>query len=116
MMTRSKLEPIHHVTVMLTRTLITRRSLSLFTRHPYLRTQSTLRAVVLSHPSIVPPHFARAMTRDVSHQADIAKSQNDNDGQFRRKDSQFRDSITDDGKFTPEKGRYRLYVSYACRE
>jgi glutathionyl-hydroquinone reductase len=65
---------------------------------------------------IRPPATRRIMSRDVSHQSDISKSKNEDDGQFRRKDAQFRDSITDDGKFTPEKGRYRLYVSYACRE
>jgi hypothetical protein len=56
------------------------------------------------------------MSRNVSNQSDISKSQNEKDGEFRRKDAQFRDWITDDGKYTPEKGRYRLYVSYACRE
>ena len=35
-------------------------------------------------------------------------------GQFKREDSAFRNSITPDGPFKPEKGRYHLYVSYAC--
>ncbi|GAA5963296.1 hypothetical protein JCM8115_000966 [Rhodotorula mucilaginosa] len=36
------------------------------------------------------------------------------DGQFRRQSSTFRDSISKDGKFKAEKGRYVLYVSLAC--
>lgn len=36
------------------------------------------------------------------------------DGSFKRKASTFRSFITQDGEFTPEKGRYHLYVSYAC--
>ncbi|GAA6022862.1 hypothetical protein JCM8202_003745 [Rhodotorula sphaerocarpa] len=36
------------------------------------------------------------------------------DGQFRRQASAFRDTISKDGKFPPEKGRYVLYVSLAC--
>lgn len=35
-------------------------------------------------------------------------------GRFIRKDSQFRNSITPQGKFSPEANRYHLYVSYAC--
>jgi putative glutathione S-transferase len=36
------------------------------------------------------------------------------DGSFKRQVSAFRDHIEKDGKFPPEKGRYHLYVSYAC--
>jgi putative glutathione S-transferase len=36
------------------------------------------------------------------------------DGEFRRQQSTFRDSIEKGGKFPPEKGRYVLYVSLAC--
>jgi len=36
------------------------------------------------------------------------------DGHFRRQQSSFRNFITKDSEFTPEKGRYHLYVSYAC--
>ncbi|WP_316016041.1 glutathione S-transferase family protein [Roseobacter sp. HKCCA0434] len=36
------------------------------------------------------------------------------DGSFERKESAFRDWITEDGEFQPESGRYHLYVSYAC--
>jgi putative glutathione S-transferase len=54
--------------------------------------------------------------RDVSGQSDISKMPASKDGQFRRKDSSFRDTISEGGKYAPEKGRYRLYVSYACRE
>ena len=35
-------------------------------------------------------------------------------GEFVRKPSSFRDRITTDGPFTPDAGRYLLYVSYAC--
>lgn len=36
------------------------------------------------------------------------------DGEFRRKDSAFRNHIEVGGKYPPEKGRYHLYVSWAC--
>jgi len=36
------------------------------------------------------------------------------DGHFRRQPSTFRDVISTGGDFAPEKGRYHLYVSYAC--
>ncbi|KAG5980324.1 hypothetical protein E4U55_004148, partial [Claviceps digitariae] len=41
---------------------------------------------------------------------------NDSSGEFKRQVSSFRDWISrDDGaKYPPEKGRYHLYVSYAC--
>ena len=35
-------------------------------------------------------------------------------GAFRRKQSEFRQAITEDGPFAPEAGRYHLYVQYAC--
>lgn len=35
-------------------------------------------------------------------------------GRFVRSESQFRNDITANGRFTPESGRYHLYVSYAC--
>ncbi|KAH9940329.1 glutathione S-transferase [Amylocystis lapponica] len=53
-------------------------------------------------------------TKDVSSQSDIAKMAKEKDGSFKRKDSQFRSTIEKGGKFAPEKGRYHLYVSYAC--
>ncbi|KAI0367382.1 glutathione S-transferase [Pilatotrama ljubarskyi] len=52
--------------------------------------------------------------RDVSHLTDISKSKPDEDGSFKRKPSAFRDFVQKGGKFEPEKGRYHLYVSYAC--
>lgn len=55
-------------------------------------------------------------TRDVSAQSDISKLKHDADGSFKRKASTFRDTIEKGGKFEPEKDRYHLYVSYACRE
>lgn len=36
------------------------------------------------------------------------------DGSFKRQVSSFRDHIEPNGKFPAEKGRYHLYVSYAC--
>jgi len=38
----------------------------------------------------------------------------DESGSFKREESSFRNFITDDGEFKPEKGRYHLYVSLAC--
>ncbi len=40
----------------------------------------------------------------------------DDDGSFVRKSSSFRSQVKADGStpFTPEAGRYHLYVSYAC--
>ncbi|KAJ8474123.1 hypothetical protein ONZ51_g7423 [Trametes cubensis] len=52
--------------------------------------------------------------RDVSKWSDISKSTFEADGSFKRKPSSFRDFIQKGGKFEPEKGRYHLYVSYAC--
>ncbi|KAI0337993.1 glutathione S-transferase [Trametopsis cervina] len=48
------------------------------------------------------------------HNADISKMITEADGSFKRKDSSFRSHITANGEFTPDKGRYHLYVSYAC--
>lgn len=53
-------------------------------------------------------------TPDVSSQSDIGKMRTEADGSFKRAASSFRNFIENDGKFTPEKGRYHLYVSYAC--
>ncbi|CZT00024.1 related to ECM4 protein (involved in cell wall biogenesis and architecture) [Rhynchosporium graminicola] len=39
---------------------------------------------------------------------------NDKSGEFKRGQSQFRNFIQKGGEFPPEKGRYHLYVSYAC--
>jgi len=39
---------------------------------------------------------------------------NDKSGEFKRKQSQFRNFITKGGEFPPEAGRYHLFVSYAC--
>ncbi|KAJ3539615.1 hypothetical protein NM688_g6341 [Phlebia brevispora] len=46
--------------------------------------------------------------------ADISKMRIAPDGSFRRPASTFRKCISNDGEFPPEKGRYHLYVSYAC--
>jgi len=53
-------------------------------------------------------------TKDVSHLSDIKKMSTSADGSFNRKPSTFRNLIEKGGKFEPEKGRYHLYVSYAC--
>ena len=50
-----------------------------------------------------------AMTPGETAVADVSK-----DGAFVRKDAIFRNRITPDGPYTPESGRYHLYVSYAC--
>lgn len=36
------------------------------------------------------------------------------DGEFKRKAVQFRDSISEQGPYVAEAGRYHLYVSLAC--
>jgi putative glutathione S-transferase len=41
-------------------------------------------------------------------------AKNDKTGEFKRGQSQFRNFIKKGGEFPPEKGRYHLYVSYAC--
>lgn len=66
--------------------------------------------------------------------SDLTKLPIEKDGSFNRKASTFRNFITQDGDFTPEKGtlhhysscrtptnivhagRYHLYVSYGCRK
>ena len=50
-------------------------------------------------------------------QLDIGtRVQTDKDGSFVRPASSFRNFIEKGGKFAPERDRYHLYVSYACRE
>lgn len=44
----------------------------------------------------------------------MSKEHKDSEGRFIRDESGFRDWITKDGEFLPEKDRYHLYVSYAC--
>jgi len=36
------------------------------------------------------------------------------DGEFRRKPSTFRNHIEIGGQYPPERGRYHLYISWAC--
>jgi putative glutathione S-transferase len=55
-----------------------------------------------------------AQTKDTSHFSDIGKMKVEDDGSFNRKPASFRDFIEKGGKFEPEKGRYHLYISYAC--
>jgi len=47
-------------------------------------------------------------------QSDIGVMKVEDDGSFKRKASTFRNWIKKGGEFEPEKGRYHLYVSYAC--
>ncbi|KAJ8592373.1 hypothetical protein M405DRAFT_763613 [Rhizopogon salebrosus TDB-379] len=55
-----------------------------------------------------------AHATDISDRSDISKQKTQPDGSFKRIDARFRNFIKSDGEFLPEKGRYRLYVSYAC--
>ena len=58
--------------------------------------------------------FVRVMaTNEINKNGDILKWASPN-GEFVRKPSTFRGSVTQDGPFKPEKDRYHLYVSYAC--
>ncbi|EKM57473.1 uncharacterized protein PHACADRAFT_251136, partial [Phanerochaete carnosa HHB-10118-sp] len=52
-------------------------------------------------------------TRDAS-QFDSRKVPAESNGSFNRKASTFRNWISQDGQFKPEKGRYHLYVTYGC--
>lgn len=63
----------------------------------------------------LPHRTMSSTTRDVSHLSDISKSISEPDGSFNRKPSVFRNFVEKGGAFAPEKGRYHLYVSYACR-
>ena len=66
-----------------------------------------------SQPRLPPSRTQRTMTT----QLDIGtRVQTDKDGSFVRPASSFRNFIEKGGKFAPERDRYHLYVSYACRE
>jgi putative glutathione S-transferase len=47
-------------------------------------------------------------------QSDVRQESKSDSGEFIRKPVTFRNSIETNGEFTPESGRYHLYVSYAC--
>lgn len=64
-------------------------------------------------PAPAAPRAAAQKMSNKDAQKDIT-SWASKDGQFRRQSSTFRDSISKDGKYKPEKGRYVLYVSLAC--
>ncbi|KAK2461175.1 hypothetical protein APHAL10511_006702 [Amanita phalloides] len=71
--------------------------------HPtYLARKPILRTTLMAH------------ARDVSHLTDIGRLNTSADGSFKRQSSNFRSFIEKGGQFEPEKGRYHLYVSYAC--
>ncbi|KAG8892442.1 S-glutathionyl-(chloro)hydroquinone reductase [Tulasnella sp. 403] len=57
--------------------------------------------------------MAAAQGTSHEHQKDILKWAG-NDGSFKRLPSSFRNWITQDGEFPPEKDRYHLYISHAC--
>lgn len=52
-------------------------------------------------------------TSTQTSQKDITKWASE-DGHFRRQVSSFREQISNEGRFIPEKGRYHVYVSLAC--
>ncbi|KAG0148901.1 hypothetical protein CROQUDRAFT_669592 [Cronartium quercuum f. sp. fusiforme G11] len=52
-------------------------------------------------------------TKIPNSQKDITKWASE-DGHFRRVKSTFRDTISPNSRFSPEKGRYHLYISLAC--
>lgn len=47
-------------------------------------------------------------------QTDVRDGEKNDKGEFIRKPVTFREKISKDGPFLPEKNRYHLYVSYAC--
>lgn len=49
-------------------------------------------------------HLRNMSTKDVSHQADIAKMKTEPDGSFKRLDASFRNFIEKGSQFEPEKG------------
>jgi hypothetical protein len=79
------------------------------------RLTPTLSSRAMSTDQIGAQHKSTT-ARDVSDQTDIGKMKVEADGTFKRKASVFRNFIEKGGKFAPERDRYHLYVSYACRE
>ena len=69
-----------------------------------------LRRVLLKPPA----QFRKAMaTNEINKNGDILKWARPS-GEFVRKPATFRDSVSQEGAFKPERDRYHLYVSYAC--
>ncbi|KJA23158.1 hypothetical protein HYPSUDRAFT_40330 [Hypholoma sublateritium FD-334 SS-4] len=52
--------------------------------------------------------------KDSVSQSDVGLMKREPDGSFKRPDSSFRDVIEKGGRFTPEEGRYHLYVAFSC--
>lgn len=93
--------------------------------------QSLLAANMSTLPHQTTDDSVELQQKEVS---DLTKLPIEKDGSFNRKASTFRNFITQDGDFTPEKGtshhymsyrtsinilhtgRYHLYVSYGCRK
>ncbi|CAL1699003.1 unnamed protein product [Somion occarium] len=77
-------------------------------RIPFLRLVSHI-SLRLSSKPVSLPQLALGTCR-----YNIHKMKTEPDGSFKRKPSVFRNFIEKGGTFAPEKGRYHLYVSYAC--
>ncbi len=74
---------------------------------------------MLFHVVLMPlePLFSAAMNMLVDGEwVTDAYQETDDDGEFQRQETMFRDRVEDDpdARFRPEAGRYHLYVSYAC--
>lgn len=76
--------------------------------HPLLRIVRRNFVPIVSSPfQIKRSIYTSRITMGISNYAS-------QDGEFRRKPSSFRNHIEVGGKYPPEKGRYHLYVSWAC--
>lgn len=74
---------------------------------------------ISAHIPIYSTSIIRQFSGDTPAKMAAAKITNwvspgDKSGEFKRGQSQFRNFIQKGGEFPPEKGRYHLYVSYAC--
>lgn len=94
------------------------------TSHFLSRTSTLTRAPLLSFPplsvssslSLLPSRNMSTSTHSQGQaaQKDILSWANNKDGAFKRLPSVFRNHIEKGGAHPPEKGRYTLYVCYAC--
>ncbi|PWY89026.1 ubiquitin-activating enzyme E1 [Aspergillus heteromorphus CBS 117.55] len=76
---------------------------------------ATHNSSILSAPPIV-PSLTRNMATNTSKKITDWVDPKDKSGEFKRQTSTFRNWISSEpgAEFPPEKGRYHLYVSYAC--